>query len=82
MRHRGDIFDDGHFESGEDQSPDSGFTTGTGSFDADFNFLHTVKLGFFGGVAGDHLSSISGALTGAFETILTAGRPALRYEGS
>ena len=76
MGNRSDIFDHADFHTGGGDTADGGFSAGTGSFDPDFDFFHTQKLGFFGGIAGDDLSRISGALTGAFETVFSAGGPA------
>ena len=76
MRHGGDVLDHRDFHAGGGDTADGGLASGAGSLDAHFDFLHAEELGLFGGIAGDDLSGVRGALAGALESVLAAGGPA------
>ena len=64
------------FQADRLQGADGGFTAGAGTFDADFDFAHAVRHRLAGGILGDLLRGVSGALARAFETDAAGARPA------
>ena len=67
MRHRGHVLDRADVQADGLQRADGGFATGTGAFDAHFNFLHAMRHCLARGILGDLLRGVSGALARAFE---------------
>src|SRR5581483_4596611 len=76
VRHRRDVADDGDVESNRLHRADGGFTTGAGTFDADFNFFQAVSHRLAAGILRNHLCSVSGAFARTFETDFAGARPA------
>ena len=76
MRDGRDVFDGGDFEADRLEGADGGFAAGAGAFDAHFDLLHAVRHRLAGGIPGDLLGSVSGALARTFETDASGGGPA------
>ena len=76
MGNRSDILNDGDFKSDGLHGADRGFTAGSGTLDANLDFLEPVSHGLTAGILGNHLGGIGRTLTGAFESHLPGAGPA------
>ena len=69
------VLDGGDFEADRLERADGGFAAGAGTFDANFDFAHAVRHGLAGGVLGDLLRGVGGALARAFEADAAGAGP-------
>src|SRR5438309_2229364 len=76
VRHRRHVLDHADLQADGLQRTDGGFTTGTGTFHADFDFAHAMSHRLTRGILGDLLRGVSRALARAFETHTPGTRPA------
>ena len=75
MRHRGDIDDFGHDDTGVVDGADRGLTTGARTLDISLHFAEPRIESGLGSVLGSHLGGIRRVLLGTAETALTRRRP-------
>src|SRR5665213_4388041 len=75
MRNRRHVFDGTDFKANRLNRADRGFATRARTFDADFNFFHSVRHCLTRRILRDLLRSVSRAFARAFETNATGARP-------
>ena len=76
MRYGRDVLYGVDFDSRRSDSANRGLSSGSGSVDPNFHFLHAERLRLLRRIRCNDLGSIRRALPRAFETVLAACRPA------
>src|SRR5450432_64043 len=76
VRNRRHVLDRADLQTDRLNGANRGLTTGAGTFDPNFHFLHAVRHRLTRGVLRDLLGGVSGAFARAFETDPTRAGPA------